>query len=100
MVEGEPNSAGAPERTQVSESKKSGSSNPLSDKMASRGTPTANNDAEQKYLVSALENFQKEALIKGGEIVGAKSDNAKEGEETKSMCMKHNTPLNFWSNKE
>ena len=41
-----------------------------------------------------------EALQKGGEIVGAKSESAKEGEETKSMCMKHNTPLNFWSNKD
>ena len=46
MVEGEPNSAGAPERTHVSESKKSGSQNSLSDKMASRGTATATNDAE------------------------------------------------------
>ncbi len=71
--------------------------------MANRGTSKATNDAETKYLASALENFQKEALKRGGELRegdGDPDDPNKEGEETKSICKKHNVPLNFWSNKE
>ena len=72
--------------------------------MANRG-----NEAETRYLATALEKFQKEAVRRVDRIVGVPTnqdgtesvqDEHNEGEETKSICKKHNVPLNFWSNKE